>query len=280
MIELGKVQKLTVAREKEFGVFLVENVGDTDAVLLPRKQIPEGTKIGDELTVFIYKDSADRPIATTSAPKLEVGQTAMLEVKEVGAIGAFLDMGLEKDLLLPFREQVYPVQEGQQVLVALYVDKSDRLAATMRVYQYMSNKSPFQKEDVVQGIVYEHNDHLGAFVAVDGKYFGLIPRRELFEKPALGDEITARVLKVRDDGKLDLSIRQKAYLQMDEDAQRIWDELEKQGGFLPFTDKTDPQRILRAFGLSKNAFKRAVGRLLKEGRITLEDTGIKRNETA
>ena len=142
MIELGKRQLLEVVRTKDFGVYLGEKSGDEAAVLLPKKQVPEGTKIGDKLEVFIYKDSEDRLIATTGTPKLQVGEVGVLKVKEVGRIGAFLDMGLEKDLLLPFKEQNHKVRQGEECLVTLYVDKSKRLAATMKVYSYMSNQSP------------------------------------------------------------------------------------------------------------------------------------------
>ena len=158
MIELGKVQELVIIRTKEFGVYLAEKEGDEAAVLLPKKQVPEGAGIGDKVEVFIYKDSSDRLIATTGKPKLQVGETAKLEVKDVAKIGAFLDMGLEKDLLLPFKEQTHPVRKGEQCLVTLYVDKSRRLAATMRVYSHMSNQSPYKAEDWVTGTIYEINE--------------------------------------------------------------------------------------------------------------------------
>ena len=151
MIELGKVQELEILRTKDFGVYVGEQAEDEPAVLLPKKQVPEGAKIGDKVKVFIYKDSSDRLIATTGMPKLQVGETAMLEVKDVAKMGAFLDMGLEKDLLLPFKEQTHPVRKGERCLVTLYVDKSKRLAATMRVYSHMSNQSPYKEEDWVTG---------------------------------------------------------------------------------------------------------------------------------
>ena len=197
MIELGKRQLLEVVRKKDFGVYLGEKAGDEAAVLLPKKQVPEGTKIGDKIEVFIYKDSEDRLIATTGEASLQVGEVALLKVKEVGKIGAFLDMGLEKDLLLPFKEQNHKVRVGEECLVALYVDKSRRLAATMKVYSYMSNQSPYKKDDKVTGTVYEINENLGAFVAVDNRYYGLIPARELFGVIHEGDTIEARVVKVR-----------------------------------------------------------------------------------
>lgn len=276
MIELGKKQKLLVVKTVDFGIYLGEdrNAPQNERVLLPSKQVPEGTKVGDEIEVFIYKDSQDRLIATTREPMLQVGQTAVLKVKQVTRIGAFLDWGLEKDLLLPFKEQTAKVKKGDEVLVALYVDKSGRLCATMKVYEKLRTDSPYKKDDHVEGIIYETSDNFGVFVAVDNCYSALIPKREAFGRLKVGDRISARVLKVREDGKLDLSVREKAFLQMDEDAALIMKRMEEYGGKLPFNDKADPELIKQEFGLSKNAFKRAVGRLLKEGHIKISEKNI------
>lgn len=276
MIELGKRQELKVLREKEFGVYLGEKEDDSAAVLLPKKQVPEGTKAGDALWVFIYKDSEDRLIATTAEPKLEVGETAVLTVKDTSKIGAFLDMGLEKDLLLPFKEQNHRVRAGEECLVALYVDKSGRLAATMRVYPYLSNESPCKKDDWVEARVYENNENLGAFVAVQDRYFGLIPKKELYGSIHPGEVVKARVTKIREDGKLDLSLRDKAHLQIGTDAEQILSAIDRYDGALPFNDRVSPEIIRREFSLSKDAFKRAVGHLLKEGKIEITKTGIRR----
>lgn len=276
MIELGRIQTLVVQREKDFGVYLGESADDKHSVLLPKKQVPEGTGVGAELEVFVYKDSEDRLIATTGRPKLQVGEVAELTVKDVAKIGAFLDMGLEKDLLLPFKEQNHKVRPGEQCLVALYIDKSKRLAATMNVYSYMSAESPYQKDDMVKGTVYEMNEELGAFVAVDNRFFGLIPKKELYGDIRLGDTVEARVVKVRDDGKLDLSPRQKAYMQMDADAELVMKVIEEFDGVLPFNDKARPETIMREFKMSKNAFKRAVGKLLKENKIRITEKTIER----
>lgn len=276
MIELGKIQRLQVLREKSFGVYVGEPESGEAAVLLPKKHVPEGTKPGDELDVFIYKDSEDRLIATTETPLLQVGEVAVLEVKDVSRIGAFLDMGLEKDLLLPFKEQNHKVQVGEKCLVALYVDKSQRLAATMKVYSYMSSQSPYQKDDWVTGTIYEINERLGAFVAVDNRYYGLIPRAEMFTDYREGEVVEARVSKVRNDGKLDLCPKAKAYQQMETDAQLVLQKMDELGGVLPFNDRVAPEIIKQQFGLSKNAFKRAVGRLLKEGRIKITEKTIER----
>ena len=259
MIELGKKQTLVVVREKDFGIYLAEKQGDEASVLLPKKQVPAGTKIGDSIEVFIYKDSEDRLIATTQMPKLQVG-----------------DFGLEKDLLLPFKEQSHKVRQGEECLVAVYVDKSSRLAATMKVYSHMSSESPYQKDDKVTGTVYEINENLGAFVAVDNKYYGLIPKRELFGDIHEGDVVEARVTKLREDGKLDLCPREKAYLQMDADSELVLKVIDEFDGVLPFNDKASPETIKREFHMSKNAFKRAVGHLLKEGKIKITDKTIER----
>lgn len=276
MIELGKIQKLIVQRIKDFGVYLGETEDAEHSVLLPKKQVPDGTQPGDTLEVFIYKDSEDRLIATTTMPKLQVGEVAVLQVKDVARIGAFLDMGLEKDLLLPFKEQNHRVRQGEECLVALYVDKSKRLAATMNVYSYMSSQSPYQKDDWVSGTVYEISETLGAFVAVDNRYYGLIPQKELYGGFREGDRVEARVVRVRDDGKLDLSPRAKAYMQMDKDAELVMKVIDEFDGVLPFNDKARPETIKREFDMSKNAFKRAVGRLLKEGRIRITEKTIER----
>lgn len=276
MIELGKRQTLKVVRIKDFGVYLGEEEGSEAAVLLPKKQVPEGTELGSELEVFIYKDSEDRLIATTGVPKLQVGETAVLEVKDISKIGAFLDMGLEKDLLLPFKEQTHKVRQGEKCLVALYIDKSQRLAATMRVYSHMSNESPFKKDDKVTGIIYEIKEDLGAFVAVENKYYGLIPKREMTRSLHEGDTVEARVTKVREDGKLDLSPREKAYIQMDTDSDLVMKAIEEFDGVLPFNDKASPEVIKREFDMSKNAFKRAVGHLLKEGKIRITEKTIEK----
>ena len=276
MIELGKRQLLTVVREKEFGVYLAEDPKDETAVLLPGKQVPAGTRVGDRLEVFIYRDSEDRLIATTREPKLQVGETAVLTVKETGKIGAFLVMGLEKDVLLPFKEQTERVRPGQQCLAALYVDKSGRLAATMKVHPYLSGDSPYEKDDRVSGMVYEVSPQIGAFVAVDGRYYGLIPAKEFFGNVRPGDTVQARVTKVRDDGKLDLSLNEKAHIQMNTDAETVMEALEARGGVLPFTDKADPEIIRQEFAMSKNAFKRAVGHLLKEGRVRITGKTIEK----
>ena len=276
MIELGKTQTLKVVRKVDFGVYLaqVNEAGEQERVLLPGKQVPEGTEIGDVLEVFIYRDSSDRMIATTRKPALELHQTALLTVADVGKIGAFLSWGLEKDLLLPFREQTARVTKGQQVLAALYLDKSSRLCATMKVYPYLRTDSPYEKGDEVEGRIYDISDNFGVFVAVDDRYSALVPRQEAQGKFQLGQVMKFRVTAVREDGKINLSPRQKAYLQIQEDASLVMKAVDEYAGVLPFDDRVSPEIISRELGLSKAAFKRAVGHLLRENRIELKNGKI------
>lgn len=279
MIEIGRWQTLKVVRSKEFGIYLAEKDGDRDAVLLPRKQVPENLKAGGELRVFVYLDSADRPIATVNQPKITLGELAVLKVASVGRIGAFLDWGLEKDILLPFRETVGKVKEGKEYLVYMYIDKSGRPCVTMRLYEHLSVDSPYRKGDEVEGYVYQINEKVGVFVAVDDRYQGMIPNRELHKRVTVGERLTLRVSEVRPDGKLNLSPGKPAYLQMEEDSEIVYQTILSYDGVLPFTDKASPEQIERELGLSKNAFKRAVGRLLKEHRIEIREHSIvARNE--
>lgn len=277
MIRLGERQDLVIVKQVEFGVYLApsEEKGE-EKVLLPQKQVPEGSGIGDIVNVFLYRDSRDRLIATVREPKLAMGQVAELTVAQMGKFGAFLDWGLEKDLLLPFKQQRGNVQQGDKVLVSLYIDKSDRLCATMNVYNNLRTDSPYSRDDRVTGRVYEMSDNFGAFVAVDNLYSALIPQKELYGNVELGKDVSARVVQVREDGKLTLSVRDKAYLQMDKDAEKILSLLEERGGEFAFNDKAAPEIIKRETGMSKNEFKRAVGRLLKEGKIEITQTGILR----
>ena len=276
-MKLGEYQKLKVIKKVEFGIYLAEHEGDETRVLLPQKQVPADAKLGDEIEVFLYKDSKDRIIATTNQPKLTLGGLAVLEVAEIGKIGAFLDWGLEKDLFLPYKEMTKKVQPGDEVLVTLYIDKSRRLCATMKgIYDLLSKESPYKEGDTVQGRVYEFSDNFGTFIAVDDRYSAMIPRHEDCSFLRIGDIIEARVTKVKPDGKLDLTMRQKAYLQMNPDAEKVLEIIDEYAGVLPFNDKASPEVIKRETGLSKNAFKRAVGHLYKEHKIEITDKVIRK----
>lgn len=277
MIELGKIQKLVIVRSTQNGMYInsIENK-DKDAILLPNNQVIQGTSIGDEVEVFVYKDSEDRIIATIKKPKLTIGELATLRVVETTKIGAFLDWGLEKDLFLPFSEQIGTVKKSSTYLVGMYIDNSNRLCATMNIYSLLNSESPYKQNDRVKGTVYSISKGMGVFVAVDNKYQGLIPNKELYGSYAEGDIVEARINRVRQDGKLELSLRKEAYNEIEDDAQKIMERLKLNGGTLLINDSSTPERIKAELNISKAAFKRAVGRLLKEGAIEITDVGIKR----
>lgn len=277
MLLLGEKQTLQVIKRVDFGVYLKDpkEASNEERVLLPIKQVPKECKIGDLLSVFLYKDSKDRLIATTGEPALTLHQVKPLQVAQTGKIGAFLNWGLEKDLLLPFKEQTKRVNPGEECLVALYIDKSERLCATMKVYHYLETDSPYEKEQRVEGRVYEISDNFGAFVAIDNRYSGCIPKKELYGDVKVGDWISARIIEVREDGKLTLSVREKAYLQIETDAKKILSIIKEFDGVLPFNDKASPEVIKRETGMSKNEFKRAVGNLLKAKKIVITEKAIR-----
>ena len=277
MIRLGEKQTLVVSMIVEFGVYLAEPGREDVRILLPGRQVPPEAKLGDEIEVFIYKDSEDRVISTVREPKLKMGEVQPLTVVSIQKIGAFLDWGLEKDLFLPYKEQAGKVKEGDEVLVRLYIDKSRRLCASMQdIHELLRTDSPYQAGDMVQGRVYELSDNFGAFVAVDDRYSALIPRHEDHSFLQIGSHVEARVSGVKPDGKLDLTLRQKAYKQMDEDAVKVLALLDEYAGVLPFNDKASPEIIMREARMSKNAFKRAVGHLYKERKIEITEKSIRK----
>ena len=277
MLRLGEFQTLKVIKKVDFGVYLAEDGRSEDKVLLPNNQLDGKTEIGDEINVFIYKDSSDRIIATGAEPLLSMGEVAALTVREVTKIGAFLDWGLEKDLFLPYREMTDKLTAGRQILVRLYIDKSNRLCASMKhLYDMLHTRSPYNIGDEVEGRIYEFGHDFGTFVAVDDVYSAMIPKYEDMRSYHIGDVIKARVTGVKEDGKLDITMRQKAHLQIDDDAGHIMEIIESYGGVLPFSEKADPAVIARETGLSKAAFKRAVGHLYKSRLISITDGRIRK----
>lgn len=277
-MRLGEYQELYYGRKTDFGIYLTEEPeGGGDSVLLPIRQVPQGVKRGDRIQVFLYRDSKDRLIATTARPYLTIGHFAPLKIKEVGKIGAFLDWGLEKDLFLPFKEMTARVEPEDEVLVRLYIDKSGRLCGSMKgIYELLRKDSPYRAGNLVSGRVYEFSDNFGTFVAVDDQFSGRIDTHEDCSFLKIGDVIDAKVAGVKADGKLDLTLREKAYIQVDADAERILALLESYAGVLPFTEKASPEVIKRETGLSKGAFKRAIGHLYKERKISLDGGKIRK----
>ena len=275
MIKLGEVQNLIVKRFASIGAYLATSEDSDDDVLLPKSQLTDDTKIGDEIEVMVYLDSRDRIIASTKKAKLQVGELGFLELISQTKIGAFLDWGLEKDLFLPFAETLGKLVIGKEYFVGVYLDKSNRICATMKVQDFLQTDPPFRENDIVEGIIYSINRDIGAFVAVDRKYNGLIPKEELVGVHEIGDTIEVRVTNVKEDGKLDLSLRDRGYIQVVSDSNLILEKLKENNGFLGLNDKSSPEEIMKELKMSKGAFKRAIGGLYKEKIIILQDNGIK-----
>lgn len=273
-IKIGKKNSLKVDRLTSVGAFL-EGDGESGDILLPKKDVPEELREGDIVNVFIYRDSEDRLIATIKKPIAEVGDMLYLKVVDVTPIGAFMDWGLSKDLFLPLREQTTRVKVGKGYLAKIYLDKTERLCATMRVDDCLTTGGEYKPGETVVGTVYSVNENLGAFIAIEDKYFGFVHNSEKYKDYQVGDQDSFRVIRVREDGRVDLSTKLLAHQQMDVDAEEILQLLKVKQGFLPLNDKSDPDDIKRYFSMSKNAFKRGIGRLLKEKLIQQSPDGIR-----
>jgi len=274
MLFLGKYNDLTIERLTSVGFYLSEPEGEE--VLLPKKYITEDMQVGDTLRVFVYKDSEDRPIATTETPALLRNEFGYLEVRDVNEYGAFLDWGLEKDLFVPFSEQVVKMKKGEKHIVFLFLDRrTDRLLATAKWRQNLSNERLLIKEgDEVDLLVAERTD-LGYNMIINNFHIGLLYMNEVFKKITVGDRLKGYVKLIREDNKIDLTLEKIGYERIGQQAQIVLDLLKKQGGFLPLTDKTSPEVIRHQLEMSKKDFKKAIGGLYKQGVITLEETGIR-----
>ncbi len=277
MYNLGEFQTLVIKRFKTNGAYIgiKEIKNEKLDILLPKKEVLETDKVGDEIDVFIYKDNQARFVATRKTPKISMGKLETLEVMDISKIGAFLDWGLDKELFLPFKEQSMKLEKGRKYLVALYVDKSERLCATMKVRDYLTTDHNYESGQWVDGIIYSVNKEYGAFVAVDKKYDAMIENKDIVGVLEIGEPINFRISKVKKDGRLNLVLKNVSYLEINDNAEILFNELKKNGGFLDVNDKTDSEIIKKMFGMSKSAFKKAVGRLLKTNRIKFEGNGIK-----
>ncbi|MGL5918596.1 MAG: CvfB family protein, partial [Cetobacterium sp.] len=270
MVKVGKRQAMKINNFSSKGAHLDAGTGDAkDNILLPNNEIEGKTlEIGDELDVMIYSDSEDRLTATLRKTALTVGTIGKLYVTDVNQkLGAFLDWGLKKELLLPYAQMDGTVKKGDEVLVGIYEDSKGRLSATMKIYSFLMPNKDYKKNDFVEGTVYRINPEVGIFVAVDNRYYGLIPTSECFKKFTIGEEIEARVIRVREDGKLDLAMRELAFVQMDKDGEKLMDKMKVLKTHFRFNDNSSPESIKEYFGMSKKAFKRAMGRLLKEEKV-------------
>lgn len=274
MIELGRMNNLEVVREEERGIYL--EAGTDGEILLPIKEAPEQAYIGDMIDVFIYRDSADRLIATTWTPKAMVGDFAVLKVTQVTAHGAFLDWGLVKDLMLPFGEQKRKVSQGVNVVVRVYVDEETRrIAATARLGRYLGKTNRRYLENEQVNIMIVDRTELGYRVVVEGEDWGLIYHNQIFQPLEVGQEMKAYVLMTRTDGKLDIMLQKPGPEKAMNLSQQILDRLEQSGGFSELGDKADPSAILAAFNVSKKTYKRALSQLFKERKVVFEDGGVR-----
>jgi uncharacterized protein len=277
MINMGEYNTLEVVRVSDFGCFLSAKTGRTsDDILLPKSNTEgKDLNIGDEVEVFVYRDSKDRPVATMKRPMATVGQLAYLAVRSVTKIGVFLDFGLERDILVPFKEQKYYMRSGSKYLVYIYLDKSGRIAATTDVDRFLDITEEYKSGDDVKGIVYDFQTNGSAEVAVEGKYKGVILKNEIFREIHEGDELELRVKKHYEDGRLGLTPRQGKLYERDDLSEKILSYLNANNGTMPFNDKSNPEDIKKVFETSKNYFKIALGGLMKRGLIEQDENGTK-----
>jgi len=273
MLTLGIYHRLTVVRESEQGYYLTKD--EEDAVLLPNRYIPEGLQIGDEIDLFLYSDSQGRPIATTLTPKLTLHEFAPLMVTSVTSYGAFMDWGIAKELLVPFREQNRKLEEGDIAVVYLLHDEvSDRLVGSAKVRKFLSNEQPEVKEGEKVGVlVYDQND-IGYKVIINNLYEGMIYKNEMYRVLNIGDQTHAYIKKVRDDGKIDLQLQPLGYAKIASNSEKLLQFLRNNNGWLPLTDKSSPDEIKQKLSMSKKTFKQAVGDLYKKQFIDLKKDGI------
>jgi len=274
MIKIGKRQKMRINNISSIGAYLDAGTGETsDNILLPNNELEDmEVNVGEELNVFIYRDSEDRLIATLKQTKAVIGTMAKLEVVDITPFGAFLDWGLDKDLLLPLGQEDGNIKKGETYLVGIYEDNKGRVSATMNIYKFLLPTFTFEENDKITGTVYRIEPEIGVFVAVEDRYFGLLPKSECFREHKVGEVIEGRVMRVRDDGKLDLSLRELKIQQMDKDAELILKKM-REGNFT-LTDKSSPDDIKKALGMSKKAFKRAMGTLYKNKLVLKTENGF------
>ncbi len=274
MVRLGDYNTLKVVKKVDFGLYL--DGGDDGEILMPIRYVSEETAVGDEVTVFVYLDSEDRIIATTEQPKAKVGEFAYLEVKAVNRFGAFLDWGLTKDLMVPFREQKVKMEQGQWHLVFIYIDlDTDRIAASAKLDQFLDNVAPEYKDGDEVKIMVAGRTDLGYKVIINELHWGVIYANEVFKTLNRGEVYTAYIKKVREDDKIDVSLQKPGFAKVDSLQEQIMAALNESGGFLPVNDKTDAQVIYDMFGCSKKSFKMTIGTLFKQRKIVIDSAGIK-----
>ena len=274
MAEIGVYNNLRVIKEVDFGVYL--DGGEHEEILLPRRYVPENCKVDDNIRVFIYLDSEDRFIATTETPYAMVGDFALLKVVAVESVGAFLDWGLLKDLLVPFGEQSPTMEKDKSYIVRIYVDKqSNRIAATTRLDRYLDNTpGNFHAGQEVELLICNQTD-IGYKAIINGTHWGVLYSNEVFQPLKSGQKTKGYIKKVRDDNKIDLSLHKPGYERVDDITDTILNVLKEQGGFISVTDKSSPETINKLFGVSKKTYKKAIGAIYRKRLITMESDGIR-----
>ncbi len=271
MVETGQLNKLKVIREVDFGVYL--EGGSEGGILLPKSDVPEGTRLGDSLQVFVYLDTNDMPVATTKRPRAQVGQFANLKVVEVNEIGAFLDWGLPKDLFLPYNEQTRRLAQGDFVTVFLYLDNTGRIAATTKLEKHFDSEVSYQQAQLIEMLVWRRTE-IGYLVIIDNCTDGLLHQQDIHRPVRVGQKLPGFIKQVREDGKITVMLEKPGYGRIDPLAQQILQYLESRDGFCALGDKSDPAVIKETFGVSKKAYKMALGQLMKAGRIRQDEQGI------
>lgn len=273
-MEIGKYNTLNVVKKVDFGVYL--DGGDGLEILLPTRYVPENCEVGDDVEVFIYHDNEGRLIATTAHPHATVGEFAWMKVKEVSDTGAFLDWGLMKDLLVPYREQKMAMKAGRSYLVYVYLDfVTQRIVASARVDKFLDNVPPQYDYNQEVDLLVADETEIGYKVIINHLHWGLIYHNETFRSIAKGEKLKGYIKEIRDDEKIDVSLFPLGYEKVDSIAQQIFRTLQQNGGFLPVHDKSDADEIYSLFACSKKSFKKAIGALYKQQLITLEDKGIR-----
>lgn len=273
MIQIGKTNKLVILRETSVGMFLGDQ--ENNQVLLPKKYILEGFKVNDEVDVFVYKDSEDRAIATTLVPACEINQFAYLNVSQVSRVGAFLDWGLEKDLLVPFKEQKHPMREGYSYVVYVYLDElTQRIVASNKINKFLDNTElsiePGQEVDI---LVFDQSN-MGLNCIINGKHKGLLYYNDIYKDVRIGDELKAYVKTIRENNLIDLSLQKIGFKHVLSSTDIILNYLNEHGGILKLTDKSSPEEIAEKFEMSKATFKKSIGVLYRQRKVLLKEDGV------
>lgn len=274
MVEIGRFNTLTVVKIVDFGIYL--DGGERGEILMPKEYLPDNCFPDDEIKAFVYFDSEDRIIATTEVPYVQVGEFAFMKVVATSSVGAFLDWGLRKDLLVPFREQRDPMAEGKSYLVYAYVDKaSDRIVASTKIDKYLDQVFPDYTPNQEVDILVARKTDLGYAVIVNNAHWGLIYDNEIFQRLKIGQRLKGYIKRVRDDEKIDVSLQPSGFAKIEGLAGEVLEKLKDYGGVLDISDKSDPEEIYNLFGCSKKNYKKALGTLLKQGLIVIGEKEIK-----